>query len=169
MRLSNNYKSKKKDFLNLVDKIRHYMPDCSLSTDVIVGFPGETDEEFMETLDVIKKVSFNSAFMFKYSSRPGTKAAEYSDQIKEEVKQSRLESLIKLQKARTLIENQKLIGSIQKVIVEKESKKSAHQWAGRTMGNTWVIFDKANESIKDIVEVLITDARGITLFGQREN
>ena len=159
----------KKDFLNLVDKIRHYMPDCSLSTDVIVGFPGETDEEFMETLDVIKKVSFNSAFMFKYSSRPGTKAAEYSDQIKEEVKQSRLESLIKLQKARTLIENKKLIGSIQKVIVEKESKKSAHQWAGRTMGNTWVVFDKANESVKDIVEVLITDARGITLFGQREN
>ena len=107
--------------------------------------------------------------MFKYSSRPGTKAAEYSDQIKEEVKQSRLESLIKLQKVRTLIENKKLVGSIQKVIVEKESKKSAHQWAGRTMGNTWVVFDKTNESIKDIVEVLITDARGITLFGQREN
>ena len=65
--------------------------------------------------------------------------------------------------------NQKMVGTIQEVIVEKESKKSHHQWAGRTMGNSWVVFDKTNESIKDIIKVLITDTRGITLFGQREN
>ena len=159
----------KQEFLNLVDKIRKYMPNCSLSTDVIVGFPGETDEEFLETLDVIEKVGFNSAFMFKYSSRPGTKAAEYTDQIDEDVKQSRLEALIKLQKPNSLKANKKLVGTIQEVIVEKESKKSPHQWAGRTMGNTWVVFDKSNESIKDILKVLITDAKGITLFGQRAN
>jgi len=159
----------KVEFLNLVDKIRKYMPDCSLSTDVIVGFPGETDDEFLETLEVIEKVEFNSAFMFKYSSRPGTKASEYTDQIDENIKQARLESLILLQKEKTLIANKKLVGTVQEVIVEKESKKSEHQWAGRTNGNTWVVFDKSNESIKDIIKVLITDARGITLFGQREN
>ena len=107
--------------------------------------------------------------MFKYSSRPGTKAAEYTDQIEEDVKQSRLEALIELQKGKSLIANKKLVGTVQEVIVEKESKKSPHQWAGRTMGNTWVVFDKTNESVKDIVKVLITDAQGITLFGQREN
>ena len=159
----------KQEFLDLVDKIREYMPECSLSTDVIVGFPGETDEEFSETLEVIEKVGFNSAFMFKYSSRPGTKAAEYTDQIEEDVKQSRLEALIELQKGKSLIANKKLVGTVQEVIVEKESKKSPHQWAGRTMGNTWVVFDKTNESVKDILKVLITDAQGITLFGQREN
>jgi len=159
----------KTEYLNLVDKIHKYLPNCSLSTDIIVGFPGETENEFNQTLDVIEKVGFNSAFMFKYSSRPGTKAAEYTDQIDEDVKQSRLERLIKLQKIKSLDANKKLIGTVQEIIVEKESKKSPHQWAGRTMGNTWVIFDKTNESKKDIVKVLITDAHGITLFGQREN
>ena len=159
----------KQEFLDLVYKIRNYMPDCSLSTDVIVGFPGESDEEFLETLDVMDKVGFNSAFMFKYSSRPGTKAAEYTDQIEEAVKQTRLESLIILQKEKTLIANKKMVGTVQEVVVEKESKKSEHQWAGRTNGNTWVVFDKSNESVKDIINVLITDARGITLFGQRAN
>ena len=159
----------KQEFLDLVDKIRKYMPECSLSTDVIVGFPGETDKEFSETLEVIKKVGFNSAFMFKYSSRPGTKAAEYTDQIDEDLKQSRLEALIELQKGKSLIANKKLVGTVQEVIVEKESKKSPHQWAGRTIGNTWVVFDKTTESVKDIVKVLITDAQGITLFGQKEN
>jgi len=159
----------KQEFLDLVDKIRKYMPDCSLSTDIIVGFPGETDEEFSETLKVIDKVGFNSAFMFKYSSRPGTKAAEYTDQVDEDVKQSRLESLIELQKGHSLVENKKLVGTVQDVIVEKESKKSPHQWAGRTKGNIWVVFDKTNESVKDIIKVLITDAKGITLFGQRAN
>lgn len=159
----------KQEFLDLVDKIREYMPDCSLSTDIIVGFPGETDEEFAETLEVVDKVGFNSAFMFKYSSRPGTKAAEYTDQVDEDVKQSRLESLIELQKGHSLAENKKIVGTVQDVIVEKESKKSPHQWAGRTKGNIWVVFDKTNESVKDIIKVLITDAKGITLFGQRAN
>ena len=118
---------------------------------------------------VVDKVGFNSAFMFKYSSRPGTKAAEYTDQVDEDVKQSRLESLIELQKRHSLVENKKLVGTVQDVIVEKESKKSPHQWAGRTKGNIWVVFDKTNESVKDIIKVLITDAKGITLFGQRAN
>jgi tRNA-2-methylthio-N6-dimethylallyladenosine synthase len=105
--------------------------------------------------------------MFKYSSRPGTKAAEYTDQIPEDIKQSRLERLIELQKNVSLIANQKQIGNILQVIVEKESKKSTRQWAGRTEGNCWVVFDKGNEQINDIINIKITDARGITLFGER--
>jgi len=157
------------EFANLVDKIRHYIPNCSISTDVIVGFPGETDGEFEETLEVVENVCFDAAFMFKYSPRPGTKAAEYSDSVEENVKQTRLEQLISLQKKNTLKANQKYVGKIVDVLIEKESKKSETQWAGRTQGNTWVIFDKSNENIKEIVQVEIIDAQGVTLFGQTVN
>jgi tRNA-2-methylthio-N6-dimethylallyladenosine synthase len=157
----------KREFLDLVDKIHYYLPNCSISTDVIVGFPGETDAEFQETLAVVKEVCFDAAFMFKYSPRPGTKAAEYSDSIDESEKQARLEQLIKLQKENSLKANQKYIGQTVEVLIEKESKKSKNQWAGRTQGNTWVVFDKTDEAIKDIVQIEINDAQGVTLFGHK--
>ena len=153
------------EFLELCNKIKTYMPNCTLSTDIIVGFPGETDREFEDTLDIVSQVQFNSSFMFKYSSRPGTKAAQYSDQISEDIKQNRLEQLIKLQKKVTHNVNSRLIGKELQVIVEKESKKSEKQWAGRTDGNTWVIFDKMNFKLKDTVTLRICDAQGVTLFG----
>ena len=164
-RMNRTYNQKK--YLDLVNKIRYYLPGCSISTDIIVGFPGETESEFQETLHVMNSSSFSNAFMFKYSSRPGTKASEYSDQICESTKQIRLDKVISLQKALTLKENQKYINRVIKVLVEKESKKSSNQWAGRTDGNTWVIFDKTNENIKDIVDVQIQDAKGVTLLGNR--
>ena len=156
----------KEEFLALVDKIKSYMPNCSISTDIIVGFPGETEDDFMETLDVVKKVRFDFSYMFKYSSRPGTKAAEYTDQIEENIKQKRLEKLITLQRKLTLNNNQKRIGTIQHVLIEKESKKSEQFWSGRTDGNIWTIIKKNNESVKDIIPVKITDAQGVTLFGE---
>ena len=159
----------KKEFLDLITMIRKIIPDCTISTDIIVGFPGETDDEFNETLEVVRKSRFNSAFMFKYSSRPGTKASEYSDQISEKNKQTRLEKLIDIQRKITLIENQKYIGNILEVLVEKESKKSTLQWSGRTNGNTWVVFDKEESSIKDLVEVEIKSAHGVTMFGDIVN
>ncbi len=156
-----------KEFLDLVDTIRRYIPDCSISTDIIVGFPGETNVEFEATLEVMSKVIFDRSFMFKYSSRPGTKAAEYTDQIDEEIKQERLERLIALQQVHTLKANQRHIGKVLKVMVEKESKKSPTQWTGRTEGNMGVIFDKNDEQLKDIVDILIQDAQGVSLFGNR--
>ena len=105
--------------------------------------------------------------MFKYSSRPGTKAAEYTDQIDENIKQERLAQLIDLQQSHTLIANQRHIGKVLKVMVEKESKKSPQEWSGRTEGNMGVIFDKNDEQIKDIVNVLIQDAQGVSMFGNR--
>ena len=155
------------EFLTLSEKIREYMPDCTLTTDVIVGFPGETEDEFLETLSVIEEVKFNFAYMFKYSSRPGTKAAQYDEQIDESVKQDRLERLIDLQLKNTLIQNKSLVGKTVKVLVEKVSKKSKNQWSGRTEGGMWVIFDRNNENIGEVINIRIDDARGVTLFGSR--
>ena len=157
----------KEEFLNLVDMIRAYIPDCGLSTDIIVGFPGETEEEFQETLEVVSKVKFDTAFMFKYSARPGTKASHYTDHISEDVKQSRLQTLIEFQHNISLMNNRKRIGLNLDVVIEKESKKSANQWAGRIESNTWVIFDKKDGyKIGDMVNINIIDARGISLFGK---
>ena len=110
----------KKQYLDLVTKIKAYLPNCSISTDIIVGFPGESEEDFNETLDVVKKVKFNFSYMFKYSSRPGTKAAQFSNQLIESTKQKRLEKLIVLQKKLTLKVNQQKIGSVQNILIEKE-------------------------------------------------
>jgi len=157
----------KEEFLNLVDMIRTYIPDCGLSTDIIVGFPGETEDEFQETLEVVSKVKFDTAFMFKYSARPGTKASHYTDHISEDVKQSRLQTLIEFQHNISLMNNRKRIGLNLDVVIEKESKKSANQWAGRIESNTWVIFDKKDGyKIGDMVNINIIDARGISLFGK---
>ena len=164
-RMNRSYTSA--DFLALAEKIRAYMPDCTLTTDVIVGFPGETEEEFLETLSVIDKIKFNFAYMFKYSSRPGTKASQYDEQIEEDAKQDRLERLIELQLKNTLIQNRSLIGKTVKVLVEKVSKKSKDQWSGRTEGGMWVIFDRNNENIGEVINIRIDDARGVTLFGSR--
>ena len=164
-RMNRSYTSA--DFLALAEKIRAYMPDCTLTTDVIVGFPGETEEEFLETLSVIDKIKFNFAYMFKYSSRPGTKASQYDEQIEEDAKQDRLERLIELQLKNTLIQNKSLIGKTVKVLVEKVSKKSKDQWSGRTEGGMWVIFDRNNENIGEVINIRIDDARGVTLFGSR--
>lgn len=157
----------KQEFLDLVSMIKNIIPNCALSTDIIVGFPGETQSEFEETLEVVQKSSFNSAFMFKYSPRPGTKASQYTDQVEEECKQSRLESLISIQRDITLLENQKNIGKTVDVLIEKDSKRSPLKWSGRTQGNMWVVFDKDSScSIKDIVKVKINSAHGVTMFGE---
>jgi tRNA-2-methylthio-N6-dimethylallyladenosine synthase len=159
----------KEEFLNLVNIIKEYLPSCSISTDIIVGFPGESDYDFNETLEVVKKVEFDFSYMFKYSSRPGTKAAQFTNQIDEDIKQRRLEQLIELQNSIRLKVNKSKIGKVEKVLIEKNSKKSDLFWSGRTDGNIWAVIKKTDEKIKDIVDVLITDAKGVTLFGENIN
>ena len=159
----------KSEFISLANQIRDSLPNVGLSTDIIVGFPGEGSEEFDDTLDVMEKVHFDSAYTFKYSSRPGTKAAEFEDMISEEEKQSRLERVIDMQKKHTLLQNQKRIGTIEMVLVEKESKRSANHWAGRTDSNKWVIFEKNNFKIGELVPIKIINAKGITLRGETIN
>ena len=153
-------------FIELAHRIREILPCVGISTDIIVGFPGETEFEFSDTLTVMEEVKFDSAFNFKYSPRPGTKASEYDDPIPEDIKQQRLEQIIDLQKRHTLERNLDLVGTIQTVLIEKESKMSSHQWAGRTDSNKWVIFDKEDVQIKDMVSIQIKKAKGITLHGE---
>ena len=153
-------------FYDMAMKIREIMPNCGLSTDIIVGFPGETDEQFRETLDLMEAIKFNSAFTFKYSPRPYTKAEQFSDHISEQIKKIRLDEMLILQRKHTLELNQKMIGTFQQVLIEKESKKSNLHWAGRTDSNEWVIIEKNNINIKDIVPVEISNATGVILHGK---
>jgi tRNA-2-methylthio-N6-dimethylallyladenosine synthase len=153
-------------FLNLAQKMKDNIPGLALSTDMIVGFPGETESDFLETLDVMQQVKFDTAFTFKYSSRPGTKASEYEDTVPEEEKQDRLQRMIVMQREHTLFRNREHIGEQVEVLVEKNSKKSEKQHQGRTRSNKIVIFDKAGEEPGDLVNVEIVDAQGITLFGR---
>jgi tRNA-2-methylthio-N6-dimethylallyladenosine synthase len=153
-------------FYDMAMKIREIMPNCGLSTDIIVGFPGETDEQFRETLNLMESIKFNSAFTFKYSPRPYTKAEQFSEQIHESLKKERLDEMLVLQRKHTLELNQRMVGSFQQVLIEKESKKSNLHWAGRTDSNEWVIVEKNNSNIKDIVPVEIVDATGVILHGK---
>ena len=153
-------------FYDMAMKIREVMPNCGLSTDIIVGFPGETDEQFRETLDLMEAIKFNSAFTFKYSPRPYTKAEQFSDHISEDIKKARLDEMLILQRKHTLKLNQNMVGTFQQVLIEKESKKSNLHWAGRTDSNEWVIIEKNNSNIKDIVPVEISDATGVILHGK---
>jgi len=153
-------------FINIARTIREILPNAGISTDIIVGFPGESEKDFVETMSVMEEVNFDSAFTFKYSSRKGTKASEYDDQISDEVKRYRLEQIILLQKSHTILRNQSYIGKIENVLIEKQSKRNSGKWAGRTESNKWVIFDKDHANIKDIVPVLIMKSRDITLHGK---
>jgi 2-methylthioadenine synthetase len=114
----------------------------------------------------MEQVKFDTAFTFKYSSRPGTKAAEFEDTVAEDDKQDRLQRMITMQREHTLLRNREHIGERVEVLVEKNSKKSENQHQGRTRSNKIVIFDKAGEQPGDLVNVEIVDAQGITLFGR---
>ena len=156
----------KENFIELAKKIRSFLPGVGISTDIIVGFPGETEDDFNDTLEVMRKVRFDSAFTFKYSPRKGTKATEYDDQLDEEKKQHRLTEVIKIQKYNTELRNQSYVNNVVDVLIEKQSKKNQNKWAGRTESNKWVIFNKLDSNINDIVPVLITESKGITLYGE---
>ena len=115
---------------------------------------------------IMEKIKFNSAFTFKYSPRPYTKAEQFTDQIDETIKKERLDKLINLQKKHTLELNSKKIGQVENVLIEKESKKSSNHWAGRIDSNEWVILEKNSSKIKDIIPVEIIDATGVVLHGK---
>lgn len=153
-------------YLNLIDKARKIIPGVSFSTDIISGFPTETYDDHLATLDVMEKVRYDGAYMFKYSPREGTKAYKMEDDVPEETKAKRLNEIIDLQHTISYDLNQKMIGTDEIVLVEGESRKSAEFWAGRTDTNKVVIFP-ANDEIKvgDYVKININRATSATLFG----
>ena len=150
-----NRKYTKEQYLELVDKMKAKIPNLTLSTDIIVGFPGETDEEFEDTLDVVKKVKFEQVYMFIYSRRVGTPGDKMENQIPEEIKHKRFDRLKELVEGQIEENNQKYIGTIQKVLVEGTSKNNENMLTGRTDSNKVVIFEGENELIGTMVNLKI--------------
>ncbi|TFB10225.1 tRNA (N6-isopentenyl adenosine(37)-C2)-methylthiotransferase MiaB [Candidatus Marinimicrobia bacterium MT.SAG.2] len=164
-RMNRNYT--KEEFISLAEKFKKRIPGIAISTDIIVGFCGETEEEFSDTLDVVRRVKFDSAFMFKYSERPHTAAFKrMPDDVPEELKGERLTRLIELQKINALEINKKLVGKTLEVQIEKISKKSDDHYIGRTDSNKLVVLPKNGKVPGDFLKALITEAAGITLFGE---
>ena len=161
-----NRKYTREQYLERVEAIRRIIPGYGLSTDLFVGYHDETPEDHAETLSLVRECQFDSAFMFKYSERPGTYAAKHlPDNVPEEVKIERLNELISLQTEVSAEQNRKDIGKTFEVLVEGYSKRSREQLMGRTEQNKAVVFDKGTYHIGDRVMVKITDATSATLLG----
>jgi tRNA-2-methylthio-N6-dimethylallyladenosine synthase len=161
-----NRKYTKESYLALVEDIYKYIPDVSLTTDIIVGFPGETKEQFEETLDLVKKCKFEGAYTFIYSAREGTPAASYEDNLDAGEKKRRLLELNKVVNEGYLSGNKRFEGTIQKVLVDGESKHDDKVLAGYTEHNKLVNFVGDKSLIGRIVEVKITQARTWHLMGE---
>ena len=162
-----NRKYTREDYLRKVEAIRRIIPDCGLSTDIFVGYHNESEDDFQQTLSLVREVQFDSAFMFKYSERPGTYAAKHlPDNVPEAEKIRRLNELIALQTEISAQRNAAEVGNVFDVLVEGFSKRSRQQLCGRTEQNKMVVFDKGNHHIGQTVRVKITDSTSATLMGE---
>ena len=154
-------------YLDRIAAIRRIMPDCAITTDIISGFCGETEEQHQETLSLMDEVIYDYAFMYKYSERPKTLAERrFEDDVPDDVKGRRLEEIINKQLKHSLILNERQIGSIHKVLIEGNSKRSTEDYCGRTGGNKMVIFPKSSVEKGNYVHVKISSCTSATLFGE---
>jgi tRNA-2-methylthio-N6-dimethylallyladenosine synthase len=151
-------------------KLRAVRPDICISTDLIVGFPGETDEDFLATMNLVAEVGFDQSFSFLYSRRPGTPAAALPDEVPHEIKQQRLELLQQRLNGQARAISQAMVGSRQRVLVERPAKRNPAQLAGRTDNNRWVNFDAPGDNsqslMNNFVDVVITEAMPNSLRGR---
>ena len=162
-----NRKYTREWYMDRVHAIRRIIPDCALSTDIFVGYHSETEEDHQLSLDLMREVGYDSAFMFKYSERPGTYASKHlPDNVSEEEKIRRLNELIALQTEMSAIQNKKDEGKEFDVLVEGFSKRSREQLCGRTEQNKMVVFDKGTHHIGETVRVRITGSTSATLLGE---
>jgi len=157
------------EYKQKIRKLREARPDISLSSDFIVGFPGETDKDFEATMKLIADIGFDQSFSFIYSARPGTPAASLSDDTPLEVKKERLQILQTRINQQAFDISQAMVGTAQRVLVEKTSKKSSLQVAGRTENNRWVNFDADPSVIGQFIDVVITEALPNSLRGRRSD
>ena len=154
-------------YLDRIAAIKRILPGCALSTDIITGFCGETEQEHLETMSILKEVGFIMAYNFKYSERPRTLAErKFEDDVPEEVKSARLTEIIKHQRSYASVLIQAMVGKVYRVLVEGVSKKSTEKFYGRTTHNIVVIFDKGNLSLCDYVNVRAIDCTSATLKGE---
>ena len=163
-----NRKYTREWYLGRIEAIRRILPGCSISTDLIAGFCTETDDDHRQTLSLMEEVGYASAFMFKYSERPNTKAARHmADDVPDGVKTARLNEIIALQNELSLRSNRLDVGREFEVLVEGVSKRSDRQLFGRTSQNKVVVFDRGDARVGDYVRVRVTDCSSATLHGQR--
>ncbi|MBF1180518.1 MAG: tRNA (N6-isopentenyl adenosine(37)-C2)-methylthiotransferase MiaB [[Eubacterium] sulci] len=161
-----NRKYTREDYLKLIEKLRKTVPDITLSTDIIVGFPGETNEDFEETLSIVKEVEYDSAFTFIYSIRKGTPAEKFEDQIEESEKHRRFDLLVNAVNEISEKKNKAYQDRVEKVLVDGVSKNDKSTLTGRTDGFKLVNFAGKKELIGSLVDVKITDAKTFSLFGE---
>jgi tRNA-2-methylthio-N6-dimethylallyladenosine synthase len=162
-----NRKYTREWYLDRIAAIRRILPECAISTDLFCGFHSETEEDYEETLSLMREVRYDSAYMFKYSERPGTYAAGHlPDDVPEDVKIRRLQGLIDLQNKLSEESNRRNIGKTLEVLVEGFSKRSRDRLFGHTEHNKIVIFDKGSRHVGDFVDVNIESATSATLFGK---
>jgi len=164
-KMNRKYTSEK--YLNIIHKLRNVTPDIAITTDVMVGFPGETDEDFLQTYNLMKQIRFDYAFTFKYSPREDTAAASYAEQIPEKTRLGRLQKLIELQEQITFEKYREQIGRTVQVYVEHTSKKSDKELSGRTRDNKIAVFPGDKKLIGTFVDIEIIDATGWTLKGKQ--
>lgn len=161
-----NRKYTREWYLDRVDAIRRIIPGCGLSTDMFCGYCGETEEDHQQSLSLMRTCAFDSAFLFKYSQRPGTYAARhFEDNVPEETKIHRLEEMIALQNELSAESNRRDIGKTFQVLIEGRSKRSAEQLYGRTEQNKVVVFDRKDHRIGELANIHITDSSSATLKG----
>lgn len=162
-----NRKYTREKYMKTIEAIHRIIPDCGITTDVFVGYHDETEEDFQQTLSLMREVGFDSAFMFKYSERPGTYAAEHlPDNVSEEEKIRRLNELISLQTQISAEQNKKDEGKVFEILIERFGKRDRNQLMGRTPQNKAVIMAKGNHHIGEFVKVKITGSTSATLFGE---
>lgn len=161
-----NRRYTREHYLDLVSKLRSAVPEITLSTDIIVGFPGETEEDFQKTLSLVRQVKYDSAFTFLYSVRQGTPAAQYEDQIPEDVKHERFNRLVDAVNQESMMKNAAYKGRVEKVLVEGVSKKNDETLTGRTEGFKLVDFAGDKSLIGQMVDVEITEGKTFSLTGR---
>ncbi len=162
-----NRKYTREWYLDRVAAIRRYMPDCAITTDLIAGFSGETEEEHLQTLSLMREVGYDFAYMFKYSERPGTFASKHlPDDVDDAVKSRRLQEIIALQNELGLASNRRDVGREFEVLVEGASKRDEGQLSGRTSQNKVVVFDRGDHRVGDYVRVRVTGCTAATLLGE---
>lgn len=154
------------EYKQKIRKLRAVRPDISLSTDLIVGFPGETERDFQGTLDLVREIGFDQSFSFIYSQRPGTPAAALPDEVTHDEKQARLERLQAQLNEQAHAISRRMVGTVQRVLIERQARRDAQQLAGRTENNRWVNFDGPATLIDRFADVVITEAMPNSLRGR---
>ncbi len=153
-------------YLELINKIKSRVEHCSITSDIIIGFPGEEDADYQDTLDLIQKVQFDAAYVFIYSPRKGTKATAMADQVDLEIKKERIKKLNKIQGKISLDKNRQLLGTKQEILVEERSKTNPDMITGRTRTNKIVHFSSEENLLGKLIDVEIIEAKSWTLTGK---